>query len=78
MTRLEFLKNYGSIGAECGCISPDVFMKYIRYMCYLDFKANGKAHQEAMQLTCDEHKLENTITIWRDIRFFQEGENGNP
>ena len=76
MSSLEFLAHHGSKGVECGCISVDVFMKYIRYMHFLDYRKKGIGHTRAVELTADDNKC-GMVTIYRDISFFQKGERDN-
>jgi hypothetical protein len=76
MNRLEFLKQYGALGVELGCITPDVYMKYVRYSSYTSLLKEGKDKKTAIETCMEEHKLISEVTIYRDIWFFQDAEKG--
>lgn len=70
MTRFEWFEaGHGLEGVELGIVRPDIFMKYIRYKVYLDFKAQGLDNSVAIALTAERNKCEIT-SIYRAITFF--------
>lgn len=75
MTRLQWFEaGYGTTGVELGIISPDVFIKYIRYRVYQDFRSKKHDHGTAMELAAEQCKCA-AWTIWSAINFMQGKED---
>lgn len=70
MTRFEWFEaGYGRIGVELGIVSTSVFAKYIHYKMYLNHRARGIPHMEAIYAAADEAKTSVT-TVWKSFYFF--------
>lgn len=69
-TRLKwFDAGHGTTGVELGIISADVFMKYIRFKVYQDFRRQGFDVSTSEELAAERNKC-SAITIFRDRVFF--------
>ncbi len=61
------------LGMNLGMVDPAIVSKYIRYKVYMDLIAIGHKRDQAMSLAAERSKC-SEITIYRDIRFFQDDE----
>lgn len=70
MTRLEWFDNgNGLVALELGIISSSMYFKYVTYKVYLDKRAEGMPHMEAIEVTADQTK--NSISnTWKAVSFF--------
>lgn len=69
MTRFKWMAKEGIRGAEMGIVRPDILAKYFRYEMYLNRLAEGKTKAEAISITAEMCRCEQS-TIYRAIQYF--------
>ena len=71
MSRLEWFDGgHGLIGVELGIVRPDIYMKFIRFKVYCDFRHDGNDKTTAITLTAERNKCSER-TIYNSIYFFE-------
>lgn len=74
LTRLQWFEaGHGTTAVELGIISPDVFVKFIRYQVYQDFLFKKHDHSTAVELTSEQCKC-STWTV-REALHFMKGDS---
>ena len=70
MTRFQWFESgYGIEAVNLGIIGAGVFMKYIRYKIYLEFREAGVDKITSIELTAERNRCDRS-TIYRDIEWF--------
>lgn len=69
MSRFEWMQKHGLDGAELGIVRPDILAKFFRYSMFLNLLGDGKKKEDAISLTAEQTKVDET-TIYRAIQFF--------
>lgn len=73
ITTFSFFQQHGVYMLQNGIITSDKYMAYVRYMVYLDFKAQGETHERAIIKSAGRNKC--TIhSIYRAIKFMTDPE----
>lgn len=69
MTRLEYFKNYGTIGVDLGLIAEAKLAWYIRFCIYTNYLIDGKESSEAIKLTANECNC-SEVRVYKAVQFF--------
>lgn len=72
MNYFEFFEKYGAIGVELGIIPEAKYAQYIRYKVYIDLKAQGMTHLDAIYETAARCGC-NITTVYRATYIFFAG-----
>lgn len=74
MTRFEwFEKGYGQLALDLGIISSSMFMKFIHYKVYLDYRAENMMHISAIELVAEDFNC-SVSNVWKSVSFFVKSE----
>lgn len=75
MTRYQwFEEGHGQRALNLGILSTSMFSKYIQYKVYLEHRAAGRGHIEAIEMAAEAMKCGPT-TIWKAVYFFVKSPN---
>lgn len=68
--RLDWFKLHAKDGVKYGAVSCTLYLSYLRYLVYLDYREKGFNMEKAIFLTAREMDSSRS-SLQRDIRFFQ-------